>query len=883
MLEAVCTPLPFHLYLSDAGRKLFSAFYTGPGKMDSFMHHDAARGDLGAAGFGFCTAEELKQKVEAGLGQPVRGEEMAIALKALACATNYVDGGAFWGGGFEHFVTNTVSQRFHKGQPVLVNVGGKQSALGVIRSVFRGCYTVEVDDDRRRAVAHSGVHAAQLRPATGRAFDAAQENTQSGFLEWLGERIGPDPGGTCWKVEVLLVIQEEMAQKRSSAGKCSNHPRLMPGHEGLVTSFEVVCEAYKQGIESKLALSGGGLGLEDAQMLTICNVYSGVLAAAAREARADYAGLTHRFYNVLVRLAASAASAPECYKHLKATTGSQTTGLQDKEPGWERLVRGAIAAAGEGGGGGQLLGTHSLTSAGATSVKPAGPSNLAPEGFRQPNHQRGGQTEVQDSIIVRFVSAGRDSAGLHSAVFTDQVSCVFPPMTQFTVNYVQLGSFEFDGTEALLRLCKLHSGGRAPTPACDTKGRARVGRAQLIEWLAENQMDGSIDWFHENMLPPGVDSTIYTVHRTLVTVRATYLLPVAAAQAPSAASDATCSAVPMLVAAAAGGAVHTKLMEDSAKLVYGNRMTYIRGVVEIVFARPLTMAEEWARNHRWEDWTGSSFCGQDEWDYVWDQQAKEKALPGGTIFDQGHGGWRLADFRQLYIDQVAAAGGGDELVPTLEEVAAARLYTGPAYVKINDFMRLVGRVQTRHWRACFAQLEGFTYSSTVYHLISAVRKLTQIATLLRERGSEQQQVEADVLYRAVRGVLPSSFFEPDVQGFITAVDYGFTSTSAKREVPVGFMVPNQYNVLWVMHCSHGADSAGQLHNGAVLQPLSQFPAEAETLLPPLCMLQVLQVLRDGDPEEGAGTGVFRVADKEGTNNKGEAVQYKEIHVRPCFV
>jgi hypothetical protein len=230
-------------------------------------------------------------------------------------------------------------------------------------------------------------------------------------------------------------------------------------------------------------------------------------------------------------------------------------------------------------------------------------------------------------------------------------------------------------------------------------------------------------------------------------------------------------------------------------------------------------------------------------------------------------------------------------------VAAARLYTGPAYVKLNGFMRLVGQVKERHWRARLAQLRGFTYSSTVRHLMSAIRKLTQIAALEQQQEQEQAALgsgggggggggsgvqaaaaAAVTLYRGVRGVLPDSFFEPDVQGFVTAVDYGFTSTSAVRAVPIGFMSPDEYNVLWVLHCSSGADTARQLRDGAVLQPLSQFPAEAETLLPPLCMLLVL---REGG--EADTTGAFRWEDKEGANKKGETVRFKEIHVRPCFV
>jgi hypothetical protein len=43
---------------------------------------------------------------------------------------------------------------------------------------------------------------------------------------------------------------------------------------------------------------------------------------------------------------------------------------------------------------------------------------------------------------------------------------------------------------------------------------------------------------------------------------------------------------------------------------------------------------------------------------------------------------------------------------------------------------------------------------------------------------------------------------------------------------------------------------------------------------------MLQVLREGG--EG-GDGAFCIADKEGTNKKGETVRFKEIHVRPCFV
>jgi len=238
-----------------------------------------------------------------------------------------------------------------------------------------------------------------------------------------------------------------------------------------------------------------------------------------------------------------------------------------------------------------------MTAAGATIVGPAEPKYLAPEGFRQPNSLKGGAMEVQDSAVVRFISAGRDMAGLHSAVFTDPANCAFPPMTLFTAVDVQIGAFEYDGTEGLLRECKLAYGGRAPTPVPDASrgGRLHVGRQQLIEWLVENaktlskrllvektlskrllspdhpKYQNAIGYFHKNFLPPGVESTIYPVNRTLITVQATYLLPAAV---EAAAAEAGGSGAGVVGGGGgggggpgeAGGAVSSKLMGDSGKL-----------------------------------------------------------------------------------------------------------------------------------------------------------------------------------------------------------------------------------------------------------------------------------------------------------------------------
>jgi hypothetical protein len=227
-----------------------------------------------------------------------------------------------------------------------------------------------------------------------------------------------------------------------------------------------------------------------------------------------------------------------------------------------------------------------MMAAGATIAPPAEPRDLAPEGYRQMNSLNDDAMEVQDSTVVRFVSAGRDMAGLHTAVFTDQLNCAFPPMTLFTAVDVQIGAFEYDGTEALLRACKQDYGGRAPTPVPDASrgGRLHVGRQQLMEWIAANTaipsekhllsddprlQQRAMQGFHKWYLPEGVESTIYTVNRTLVTVQATYLLPAAV---EAAAAEAGGSGAGVAGGSGgggpgeAGGAVSAKHMGDSSKL-----------------------------------------------------------------------------------------------------------------------------------------------------------------------------------------------------------------------------------------------------------------------------------------------------------------------------
>jgi hypothetical protein len=297
-------------------------------------------------------------------------------------------------------------------------------------------------------------------------------------------------------------------------------------------SFEEFCAENKDDVDK--SMQAMDLTREEAQLLDFCSTSSNILAAAAREGRADYAGLTHRYYNLIARKAEDAEPAVDCYHYLKTRSGlDMKLGLQDEEPCWERLVRQAIAAAKQNGSG-KLRGIHCFTSAGPTTITPAEVSSLAPDGFRIANSMEGGQMETQDSPIVRFVSAARDAVGFHTAVCLDEANCVFPPMTLFTVVDVQLESFEYDGTADLVRTFE-YNFGSSPTPVPSTApgGQLHIERQQALDFFKAKTGGDTISNFHNYFVPPNVESTIYTVHRTLVTVQATFLplstTPVAAA------------------------------------------------------------------------------------------------------------------------------------------------------------------------------------------------------------------------------------------------------------------------------------------------------------------------------------------------------------------
>ena len=96
------------------------------------------------------------------------------------------------------------------------------------------------------------------------------------------------------------------------------------------------------------------------------------------------------------------------------------------------------------------------------------------------------------------------------------------------------------------------------------------------------------------------------------------------------------------------------------------------------------------------------------------------------------------------------------------------------------------------------------------------------------------------------------------------------STSEDQAVCQGYMSRTQKNVLFEIQCAE--ESAEGFHSGADVSMLSQFPAERETLFPPMTMLQV-QMGKDQDrPAE---------AQQEVTTESGAV--FVRIPVKPTFV
>eukprot|EP00961_Rhodomonas_salina_P150518 2027320-Rhodomonas_salina.3 len=149
---------------------------------------------------------------------------------------------------------------------------------------------------------------------------------------------------------------------------------------------------------------------------------------------------------------------------------------------------------------------------------------------------------------------------------------------------------------------------------------------------------------------------------------------------------------------------------------------------------------------------------------------------------------------------------------SVEEVLALRLYTGPPFMKINGILR------DRDVGA-----KGNLYVCTIFAAISGMMKIAGVSPI----------PEGRVVYRGQRGMrLPKRFWRGDAQGVKGGVEFAFLSTTSDVEVAVGYATEGALPTVFCIQ-------TGAVDKGAVVGFLSQYPDEAEILMPPRSFWEVV--------------------------------------------
>eukprot|EP01052_Picozoa_sp_SAG31_P027381 SAG31_NODE_2560_length_5482_cov_7.141373_4_plen_744_part_01 len=209
---------------------------------------------------------------------------------------------------------------------------------------------------------------------------------------------------------------------------------------------------------------------------------------------------------------------------------------------------------------------------------------------------------------------------------------------------------------------------------------------------------------------------------------------------------------PPLPASDANGSIDGKLCIAGNTLRYGDKTKYIAGLDDLLLMPALTMAEEWDRDLEWQDWKAQRHTSQVVWSYV-THQAIADVKTRRDLKNQGKTPTQFCRDVNKFIQTRREAGCGDFLPEanaflTVDEVIAVRLYSGPAYQPINDFLRQISSL-TGKVRKYMAMNPELTFAATVGHICRAIRKLSAVS--IAEDTSAP-------LWRGVRGELPRSFW-----------------------------------------------------------------------------------------------------------------------------
>lgn len=187
----------------------------------------------------------------------------------------------------------------------------------------------------------------------------------------------------------------------------------------------------------------------------------------------------------------------------------------------------------------------------------------------------------------------------------------------------------------------------------------------------------------------------------------------------------------------------------------------------------------------------------------------------------------LSEFDEVRDDINSKLKAKNEKTIGKEEFVAARLYTGPMFEKYNASIR-GGSTQLKQadfMKNIFSKLcKGNRFSTTIQAVNSSLIKLSKLTHVQK-------------VYRGVSGgYLPDAFWTPDKEGACGAVEYGFMSTTTKREVAHQYARGNgsdKDKAELVMEIQMSA-----VDRGADLSGLSQYPQEREICFGPCAALQV---------------------------------------------
>ena len=184
-----------------------------------------------------------------------------------------------------------------------------------------------------------------------------------------------------------------------------------------------------------------------------------------------------------------------------------------------------------------------------------------------------------------------------------------------------------------------------------------------------------------------------------------------------------------------------------------------------------------------------------------------------------------------------------------QEVIAARLYTGPLFVKYNGVLRGLNAesqyLRGEMIRLCCSGDVAARYKAGETSFEAALGTMNKYTTTIHAINScivkSAKLTAASKIYRGIAGMaLPPVFWTANEFGVRGGVERAFLSTTTDRSVAMGYAAGEGANYGLVFEIQQG-----MVDRGADISWLSQYPHERETLFGPLTGLEVQGTRVDG--------------------------------------